>query len=43
MLSISRGPRLRALGIVLYGPEGIGKSTLASQFPAPVFIDLEHC
>ena len=42
MLSISRGPRLRALGIVLYGPEGIGKSTLASQFPAPVFIDLEH-
>lgn len=42
MLSISRGPRLRALGVVLYGPEGIGKSTLASQFPEPVFIDLEH-
>jgi hypothetical protein len=27
---------------VLYGPEGIGKSTLASQFQSPIFIDLEH-
>ena len=27
--------------IVIYGPEGIGKSTLASQFPDPVFIDVE--
>ena len=27
---------------MLYGPEGIGKSTLASQFPSPIFIDLEH-
>ncbi len=26
---------------VIYGPEGIGKSTLASQFPAPIFIDTE--
>ena len=26
---------------VLYGPEGIGKSTFATQFPAPVFIDTE--
>jgi len=42
VLSITRGPRLRALGVVLYGPEGIGKSTLASQFPNPIFIDLEH-
>lgn len=42
MISISRGPRLRALGVVLYGPEGIGKTTLASQFPQPIFIDLEH-
>ena len=25
--------------IVLYGPEGIGKSTFASQMPDPVFID----
>ena len=42
MLNITRGPRLRALGVVLYGPEGIGKTTLASQFPKPVFIDLEN-
>ncbi len=27
---------------VIYGVEGIGKSTLASMFPAPVFIDTEH-
>lgn len=27
--------------IVVYGPEGIGKSTFASQFPAPLFIDTE--
>lgn len=26
---------------VLYGPEGIGKSTLASQLPSPLFIDTE--
>lgn len=26
---------------VVYGPEGIGKSTFASQFPDPVFIDTE--
>ena len=26
---------------VVYGPEGIGKTTFASQFPAPVFIDTE--
>lgn len=27
--------------VVLYGPEGIGKSTFAAQFPDPVFIDAE--
>ena len=27
--------------VVLYGPEGIGKSTFASQFPDPIFIDAE--
>lgn len=26
---------------VIYGPEGIGKSTFAAQFPDPVFIDTE--
>ena len=27
--------------IVIYGPEGIGKSTTASQMPDPVFTDVE--
>ncbi|MBO5934052.1 MAG: ATP-binding protein [Clostridia bacterium] len=27
--------------VVIYGPEGIGKSTFASKFPSPVFIDTE--
>ncbi len=27
--------------VVLYGPEGIGKSTFAANFPDPVFIDTE--
>lgn len=27
--------------MVLYGPEGIGKSTFAAKFPSPVFIDTE--
>lgn len=38
---ISRGKIKRAQKIVLYGPEGIGKSTLAAQFPEPLFIDTE--
>jgi len=28
--------------IVIYGPGGIGKSTLASLAPSPVFLDIEH-
>lgn len=27
--------------VVVYGPEGIGKSTFASRFPRPLFIDTE--
>lgn len=27
--------------VVIYGPEGIGKSTFAAQFPDPLFIDTE--
>lgn len=30
-----------ALKVVIYGPEGIGKTTFASHFPNPVFIDTE--
>ena len=41
-LSIRKGPQPRAIRTVIYGPEGIGKSTLASQFPDVVFVDFEH-
>lgn len=40
-MQITRGRIKKALKIVLYGPEGIGKSTLAAQFPGAVFIDTE--
>ena len=33
MLKISSGIVSRAQKVVIYGAEGIGKSTLASQFP----------
>lgn len=41
-LNIRKGPQARSLRCVIYGPEGIGKSTLASMFPDVVFIDFEH-
>ncbi len=40
-LKIHTGRTGGALKVVVYGPEGIGKSTLASRFPRPVFIDTE--
>ena len=40
-MPITKGKIETAKKIVIYGPEGIGKSTLASQFPDPVFIDTE--
>lgn len=40
-MEITSGKILGAQKIVCYGPEGIGKSTFASKFPKPVFIDTE--
>lgn len=40
-MQITKGKRARAQKVVVYGPEGIGKSTFASQFPEAVFIDTE--
>lgn len=41
MLNISSGRIEKPQKVVIYGPEGIGKTTFASQFPDPVFIDTE--
>lgn len=41
-LNIARGPVAKAQKVVLYGPEGVGKTTLAAQFPDPLFIDTEE-
>ncbi len=41
MLNISSGVVPRAQKVVLYGVEGIGKTTLAAQAPEPLFIDTE--
>jgi hypothetical protein len=40
-MNITKGKLDSAQKVVVYGPEGIGKSTFASQFPDPVFIDTE--
>lgn len=41
VLNITRGRRQAAVRATVYGDEGIGKSTLASQFPAPLVLDTE--
>ena len=38
---ISKGKVPSAVRLTAYGPEGIGKSTFASHFPEPLFIDTE--
>jgi len=40
-LEIIKGKVSRAQKVVIYGPEGIGKTTLASRFPEPLFCDTE--
>ena len=40
-MKITRGIQTKPLKVVIYGPEGIGKSTFASLFPDPLFIDTE--
>ena len=39
--AVTNGVQPTPVKVVLYGPEGIGKSTFASRFPAPVYIDTE--
>lgn len=40
-MEITMGKIAKAPKIVIHGPPGVGKSTLASQFPDPLFIDTE--
>ena len=40
-MEITRGKIPSAKKTVIYGPEGIGKSSIAAKFPEPVFIDTE--
>ena len=40
-LNISRGKLSRPQKVVIYAPEGLGKTTLASLLPSPIFFDFE--
>lgn len=40
-MQIIKGKLKKAQKVVVYGPEGVGKSTFASHFPDPLFIDTE--
>lgn len=40
-MQIIKGKQLKPMKCLIYGPEGVGKSSLAAQFPAPLFIDVE--
>ena len=40
-LPLIRGKVSKPQRVVIYGPEGIGKSTLSAAFPEPVFLDTE--
>lgn len=39
--TITRGTAPKALKAVVYGPEGVGKTTFAASWPGAVFIDVE--
>lgn len=41
-MNITRGKQSKAKKVLLYGPEGIGKTTLARRFPQPLFLDAER-
>ena len=40
-MNITRGIQNKPIKAVVYGPEGVGKTTFASQFPDPLFVDVE--
>lgn len=40
-MQITKGVVNKAIKSVIYGPEGVGKSSFAAQYPDPLFIDTE--
>lgn len=42
MFEINTGVVKTPLKVIIYGTEGVGKTTLASKFPKPLFIDSEN-
>lgn len=40
-MKITTGKKARPQKVCLYGPEGVGKTTLAADMPSPIFIDAE--
>ncbi len=40
-MNITKGKVAKAQKVIIYGPEGIGKSSFAALFPDPLFIDTE--
>lgn len=40
-MNITRGPVKSAIKMLVYGPEGVGKTTFAAQAPGAVFLDTE--
>ena len=40
-MEIIRGKQQSPQKVVIYGPEGVGKTSLAAQFPRPLFLDTE--
>lgn len=41
MFTVNSGFHYAPFKFIIYGPEGIGKTSLAAEFPDPVFIDTE--
>jgi len=39
--AVVKGKQSKAWRILLYGTEGVGKSTFASQCPSPIFLGAE--
>ena len=40
-MELITGKKILPPKVVLYGPEGVGKTTLAAAFPKPLFLDME--